>query len=332
MKTMNLFGFHWTPHYLKENSILNDRITFLSLEMAPRCQAKCLYCFSGPEINKPVNRPLSLEEYKNIISKSKRLGVKTIVFPGAGEPTLDANLSPMIEYASGLGIVSVVYTNGLLDKKMVRFFRSHNVSLIIKIDSLCRRNYEKIVGLSCYRRFVKALRYICACYKNTVFGNNGRVITLLAANTVVTSINKQEIDRISDFCVQHDILHCVATVSKVGWAKDNWDVLVGNSPEELVEIASKCKNWVSSATADGRCGPFAHGITIDVNGDVLGCPSARWIRLANIRDRSLDEVIRIYKSEIHSQELHYCLARELTTAAAKRWSRWALCSKNLVMT
>ncbi|MCD6193330.1 MAG: radical SAM protein [Candidatus Aminicenantes bacterium] len=304
-------GFHWDKQYLRANSLDKNKIVFFSLEMSPQCYAKCLYCFSGPELNKEVKEPLTFREYKKIITEGKELGVKTVVFPGIGEPFLDEKLKPLIEFAHKLGLVSVIYTCGIIDEEMIQFLKNHNVTLIVKIDSLNKSHYEKLVGIA-YEKFRKSLDQIIKLYTSTFSEYNGCILTRLAANTVVTNINKNDIAEIAAFCEKYNIKHFVEELSKTGWAKDNWKELVGDNWAELKEIAWSYGNWVSSATMDNRCGLFAHGITIDANGDLLGCPTARWIKLGNIRKNLLQDLVKIYRHKIHSLKPHYCLARELT--------------------
>jgi MoaA/NifB/PqqE/SkfB family radical SAM enzyme len=271
-----------------------------------------LYCFSGKEINVESAGGLTLGEYKDIILNSKDLGARTLLFPGVGEPTLDKNLKPLIDFAHGLGLVSVVYTCGVLDSSTIEFFRNHDVGLILKVDSFDERNYERLVGLP-YQRFRESLDRIVEVYNGTVAKyDDAFILTRLAANTVVTRINRNDIRDISVFCDEHRILHFVENLSMVGSAIDNWAMLVGNDEGELAKVVSDFGNrWVSSATVDNKCGPFAYGVTIDINGDMIGCPTARWIRLGNVRESSLVDLIKIYKSEINFGEEHYCLAREL---------------------
>jgi len=312
---LKLNGFQWDLEYLKNNSPECGRITFLSLEMGPFCNARCLYCFSGPEINTQVYDHLSLEEYKESIRCARNLGAKTLLFPGIGEPTLDKKLKAIISFANGLGLVSVVYTHGVLDLNTIQFLKNHNTSLILKVDSLNSHNYERLVGLP-YSKFRTSLKNIIRIYRNTSVDCNDFIITHLAANTVVTLINKDEVHQIRDFCQKYHIIHFVENLSKVGNAKKNWHELVGNDQAELAQIVSEYDTWVSSATVDGKCGLFCYGVTIDANGDMIGCPTARWIRLGNIRNSSLPELVKIYKFDLHNSEKHYCLARELSLKKA----------------
>ncbi|MCK4445509.1 MAG: radical SAM protein [Candidatus Marinimicrobia bacterium] len=310
-KKLLLYGFHWDKKYLKINSPENGRITFLSLEMKAICNAKCLYCLWGPELNKEVRDTLTLKEMKNIIKEGKELGVKTVVFPGRGEPTLDLNLRPLVEFISKLGLTSVIYTYGVLNDDIIKFLYNHNANLIIKIDSLNKNHYEKLVGLP-FENFKESLNSIANVYKNSGLKGNNYLITRLAANTLVTEINKNDLSDITHFCKENNIKHFIASVVKVGWAEDNWKELTGNNVAKLHKVNSSSENWISSATVDGNCGLFAHGVSIDTDGNLIGCPTARWIRLGNIRRNSLQDLIKIYRDRIHSLEQHYCLARELT--------------------
>ncbi|MDI6603232.1 MAG: radical SAM protein [Patescibacteria group bacterium] len=309
-----LKGFHWNVNHLKKDSPENGRISFLSLNLTARCNARCLYCFVGPEINKKIRqKPLTLSEYKNIIKQAKNLGAKTICFAGVGEPTLDKNLKPLVKYINKLGLITVIYTNGLFKKELGNFFLKNNVSLIIKIDSLNKKHFEKLVGLP-FNTYKENLYYLAKIFKKNIERKENFILTRLAANTVVTQINKKDIKQIANFCSRNNIKYFVAGLSKSGRASDKqvWTTLTGGKINELYNIVKKYNTWVSSATLDRRCGLFAHGITIDANGDLIGCPTVRWMRLGNIKNFSLKKLIGIYRKKTYSLKKHFCLGRELT--------------------
>lgn len=306
-----LKGFHWDIDYLKKNSPQNGRLTFLSLETAPICNAKCLYCFSVPELGKIPKDSLTLWEYKEIIKQARELGAKTICFPGIGEPTLDKKLKSLVKFINNLELVSVIYTNGFVSKELADFLYKNNVSLIIKIDSLDKERFENLVGLP-FEIYKKRLDYLVDLYKKDIEKKDKFSIVRLASNTVVTYINKEDIKAIYDFCESHHIKYFIAGLAKVGDAEKNWEILTNSQIDDLYKIVKKYDTWVSSVTLDNRCGLFSYGITIDVNGDLIGCPTARWIRLGNIRKSSLKDLIRSYNQEVYSGKEHYCLARELS--------------------
>jgi len=288
-----------------------EGLTFLSLEMAPRCNARCLYCFSAHELGLRPRDALSLAEYKRVIHEAVALGLRTVVYPGVGEPLLDAKTLSLIEFCAGLGIATVVYTCGVIDEKVLPRLRACGTSMIIKMDSLCPQHYERLVGLP-FGPFANSLSLILAAYRGSSEHVGSFHITRLAANTVVTRVNKNDITPVAQLCRKNGIIHFVETLSRAGAAADHWDKLVGKEYAELREIAESYGHWVSSATIDGRCGLYAHGITIDVNGDLLACPTARWIRLGNICDHSIAELIAIRNDAFPNIAEHYCAARELT--------------------
>lgn len=307
---MNLIvrGFDVEPDYLSENSPRNERISFLSLQTKPVCNAKCLYCFSGPELGKVPEDSLTLGEYKGIITQAKTLGAKTVVFSGVGEPTLDNNLPELVRFVHETGLTPIIYTNALFRKDLVKFFYDNGVSLMIKIDTLDPRVYRELIA-DFYDKFREILDLILKTYKSE---QNDSEITRLGADTVVTNLNKDNLEEICNFCRGHKIKHFVSSLTKIGWARDNWELLVGENVEGLNNLVSKYFTGVSSQTLDNRCGLFAYGITIDVNGDLIGCSSGRWLRLGNARRQSLDRLIKIYKERIWNDKPNYCLARELS--------------------
>lgn len=315
-------GFDIPANYLRENSPKKDRISFLSLNTMPFCNASCLYCFSGPELGKIPERPLHLREYKEVIEQAKVLGAETVVFPGIGEPTLDINLSNIIEFCFQKNLASVVYTNGVWDTPypsgtlrnsfhLLNFFYSHNTSLLIKIDTLKAGNYRYLTCSNYFEIFKKNLDEIIGEYKPEELAKCSKNLTRLGACTVVTNINKKDIREISNFCKEHRIKHFVSNLAKVGYAENTWQELVGENKKELDRIVEKYSTGVSAQTLDNRCGLFAYGVTIDVNGDLIGCSTARWIRLGNIREKSLAELVKIYAEKIHCDEERFCLGREI---------------------
>jgi MoaA/NifB/PqqE/SkfB family radical SAM enzyme len=256
---------------------------------------------------------LSLHEYRRLIEEAKLLGLRTVVYPGVGEPLLDSKIKELVEFSTDLGVTSVVYTCGIIDEHTLAFLRSRDVSLILKIDSLDPPTYERLVGVP-FERFQESLRRILHVYHDGHQEADGRVLTRLAANTVVTRLNKHHVESIAGLCQQHGVIHFVETLSKVGAAAEHWEELVGDELPELAKIAERYGRWVSSGTIDGRCGLYAHGITVDVNGDLLACPTSRWIRLANAREHTVRELIRICVEGVHTSRPRYCLARELSLA------------------
>jgi radical SAM protein with 4Fe4S-binding SPASM domain len=79
----------------------------LDLALTYRCQNRCLHCYNEP---RQMNE-LSLDQWKEVISTSWRLGIPHIVFTG-GEPTLFAGLDQLVARSEGFGQVTGLVTNG----------------------------------------------------------------------------------------------------------------------------------------------------------------------------------------------------------------------------
>jgi len=83
------------------------------LELTRECNQRCIFCFRAccPEIKYPV---LSGDQWKTIIGKLKRLGVRRLNFSG-GENFLHPNFVSTIIFAKTEGFEVIVNTNGTFD-------------------------------------------------------------------------------------------------------------------------------------------------------------------------------------------------------------------------
>jgi hypothetical protein len=104
-----------------------DPVTYLNIERHTPYSDKitapyrldCALTYRLPDSNthdaapvKRVDRELSTEEWKQIISKSWAVGIPHLIFTG-GEPTLRDDLPELIAYAEEIGQVTGILTNGL---------------------------------------------------------------------------------------------------------------------------------------------------------------------------------------------------------------------------
>jgi MoaA/NifB/PqqE/SkfB family radical SAM enzyme len=74
------------------------------------CQCRCVHCFVD---NDPKVPAMDTAQLRGVLDQLARWGVLKVVFFG-GEPTLRADLFPLMEHASGLGLRVGLNTNGLL--------------------------------------------------------------------------------------------------------------------------------------------------------------------------------------------------------------------------
>jgi MoaA/NifB/PqqE/SkfB family radical SAM enzyme len=81
-----------------------------SLKVTQKCNLSCSHC---PWKNK-ILADLPFDEWKKIIRRVCSLGCTVVTFEG-GEPTLRSDLQDLIDYASFLGLKTIVVTNGTQD-------------------------------------------------------------------------------------------------------------------------------------------------------------------------------------------------------------------------
>ena len=135
---------------LKSGEIRN-----LILDLGKACNYKCMYCATSE--HKGVSKDnLTLDERKKVIRDAAGNGAKAVFFAGEGEPVLDKDFKKLVMFNSKLGVTTILYSNiSLLNKEMVEFLYNHDVTLVIKIDSLRRDTYNLLVGKEAYDLFKK---------------------------------------------------------------------------------------------------------------------------------------------------------------------------------
>ncbi len=144
------------------------------------CNYKCKFCFSTFRSSKNFSI-LKLSEKKKIIALLRERGMKKINFAG-GEPTLDRDLGPLIEYSKSLGLTTSVVTNGYKLKELLYEFGKFLDWVGLSIDSSDEKVNKKLGRGN--GSHVKRCFYLAEiCHK---MGIN------LKVNTVVTSLNWRE--------------------------------------------------------------------------------------------------------------------------------------------
>lgn len=117
MGRLNLDGHKLQYHPEYVSGVLKDHpVTPIYVEISPaaNCNHHCLFChynYLGHKGKFPEGRMLSL------IDELAKANVKSLVFAGIGEPTLNKETVPAIEKAKSLGIDVAMSTNGALLKE-----------------------------------------------------------------------------------------------------------------------------------------------------------------------------------------------------------------------
>lgn len=166
---------------------------FISLEMEDRCCLSCLQCDIWKKKKNP-NR-LTLSQIKKIILDLKKwLGFYQLNLAG-GEPFLNENIIPTIEFAAQNGIFVAVNTNGyLINEKIARDLAESGVgSISFSVDSLTEKTHDKIRGKGgAYRKAMKAI-------ESSLKHRGKKKDPFLSLTTIILKQNLSELARIVKF-------------------------------------------------------------------------------------------------------------------------------------
>lgn len=120
--------------------------TFVSLEVEDGCNLRCLQCDIWKKKKNP--KRMDLRQMKTVVKRLKNwLGVFQLNLTG-GEPFMNKETIPLIKYASDLGILVHVNSNGFLIDQALgkRIIKSGLNSLSISLDSLDARVHNRLRG------------------------------------------------------------------------------------------------------------------------------------------------------------------------------------------
>lgn len=181
-------------------SPLEDRfgrvIDYLRLSVTDRCDLRCSYCM--PKGFKGFHEPrewLNFDELTRLVGIFAALGVRRVRLTG-GEPLLRRHLPVLaarIARIEGIEDVSVS-TNATQLAKHAAALREAGVErLNISLDSLQADRIASITGRDCLGDILEGLAVAKAC------GFSPIKINVVA----MRGVNDDEIDAMTDFCIQH---------------------------------------------------------------------------------------------------------------------------------
>jgi len=99
------------PSVLKNGHMVNP-----SIDLSNPCNLNCPYCYVEEKDSlRKVRKPneLTHTEVTDIFKAFHSCGAKTINIVGAGEPTIDPHFEDTIETIDRLGMITVLFTNGI---------------------------------------------------------------------------------------------------------------------------------------------------------------------------------------------------------------------------
>jgi len=139
----------------------------VALNLTRRCNLRCAHCYlDAGTLDGETSDELSTGEVTAVLDDIAGLSDETMVVFTGGEPTLRRDLAQLIEYASGLGLMPVLGTNGtLLDDRRLQALKKAGLQGVgISLDSLDPAFHDDFRGApGCWE---KAMNAIDACKRN----------------------------------------------------------------------------------------------------------------------------------------------------------------------
>ncbi len=210
----------------------SERPTTLLAELTHRCPLHCPYC-SNPLDLVRVEREISTEDWKRVITEARALGVLQLGLSG-GEPLVRKDTEELAAHARSVGLYSTLVTSGLgLTRPRAEKFREAGLEHIqISLQDADDDNAERIAGV----RSVKQKRAAAALVRELGFA--------FSVNVVLHKANLDRIQQIIDLASEMgaDRLE-LANTQYYGWGLLNRDALMPTREQvdRAFEVAERAK-------------------------------------------------------------------------------------------
>jgi len=198
----------------------------VSWAITRRCNQKCLYC----AISEPAKEELGIRKVFKIIDGLALLGTERISFTG-GDPLLRNDLSDIIDYTIGKGILTAVNTNGRLVKKCID--KLHHASQVTLSLDGPEHIHDKIRGQGSYYNVIDAIRLLSA--------NNIPV----AVTAVLSKYNLDQIDFILNTAEEFKakVFFQPVTTNTLGSDQENFSVPDAREYRAKIDMLIKKKKY-----------------------------------------------------------------------------------------
>ena len=201
--------------------------TMLDLEVSGACNLACIYCETNNKISKSK---LSIKIVENML---KTGNIKWVFVCGLGEPTHHNNMSLLKEILRLCKIYNAkcsLFTNlCILDDELCKYIEEEVLYILFKLDTFNKERTKEIYGFDVLDKIIDNIKKIERLVK--VDGNQ----TNISASIVPTTLNKDELKIIIDYCYSKNIFPLIGQLEKSGNATDIFDEL-NLSNDELEEI------------------------------------------------------------------------------------------------
>jgi radical SAM protein with 4Fe4S-binding SPASM domain len=267
------------------------QILCLRMETNDRCNLKCVYCYSY--LRRKNLKEMPLKDACDAVDQAVKLGLRSVVDLGGGEPLLYKSFWPFIKHISNHKVTTVIFTNSMLiNAKVAKRLFDLGVSVMAKLDGK-EETQDQLTGPGTYKKIRAGLDHLI----NAGFTKLDGRYTRLGIAPCATKLNLSEIPEIWRFARKNNIYPNIECATKIGNATSditlNYDEVYWLR-KTLEEIDKKEFNieWATpySAIPAHSCGIFLSGVAIKRDGGIALCPEMPSV--ANLSNKTLAEVIK----------------------------------------
>ena len=181
------------------------RITFTGayIHLAPACNFRCNGCYTHVELCEKIM--LGYKTIRRIVDFARDRGAKTIIFAGAGEPTLDPEFEGITRYIRNQKLKTVLFTN-MTTIKNVEKAREYltNGPVITKLFTLDEGKYKAIThNKNAFKDSMKGLGLLLDA-REELEGKGKR--STLALESYITRENQMDLPDLLRFCREKKII------------------------------------------------------------------------------------------------------------------------------
>ncbi|MCP4632831.1 MAG: radical SAM protein [candidate division Zixibacteria bacterium] len=265
---------------------------FVLWDITSKCNLRCLHCVSSA--GKKSEGELSTEECKRLLDELSRLGVQTIIFSG-GEPLLRDDFFEIAEYASKMGFLLQLVTNGtLINYEVAQKIKILNLYAQVSLDGSSPEINDRFRGKrGSYKKTIKGIQILL------------EVGVPIMIETAVTKLNINDIPHILNLAIALGVNSFrILPFVPGGRGKNHQDLelapdemkkvtayLRGKREEGRIEIVPMEFEWtfsestveIADPSARIGCDAATSFCTITPTGEVLPCDFFRGVEADNIR-------------------------------------------------
>lgn len=287
----------------------------VSYAVTKKCNLKCKHCYSDSAEERSPDE-LSTTEAKRLIEDLANWGIKLLIFDG-GEPLCREDFLDIAKHASGMGLKTVVGTNGtLLDTETVKKMLGAGIECVqISIDGSRPETHDEFRGE--LGSFKKAMEGVKACREAGMPFQFGMVIrkntlreipemlNLAVANGAIAAefFDLVEVPRVKMRCPEQ-VLDRAERREVMEWlaeAQRDCPIIIRVPGCPMYTLVLKERNIAPKHFPSGllkRIPYYDRGcaagmpngyVTVLPNGDVIPCMLLQ-VKLGNVRQKSIVEI------------------------------------------